>query len=182
MGLEQAQISFCLSLWCMALSVMIHNRYPCYVISIHSSSYHFSTYFPPSILEKMVNGAGSHKRRSTGTQSTDISPACTSLSDSAEEEETIQFPAFICLRLEHPAFHRGMPDCPGLLQPLQVGRVQMPSHLLQLSPRDLTQRMAQFFTSEPPWVYWCHPLQNRTKWKEARNCRNADPLCRTCKC
>lgn len=138
-------------------------------------------FFPPSILEKMVNGAGSHKRRSTGTQSTDISlPARRSLT---QQRRRRPFSSSIyLLRLEHPAFHRGTSDCPGLLQPLQVGRVQMPSHLLQLSPRDLTQRMSQFFTSEPSWVYWCHPLQNRTKWKEARNCRNADPLCRTCKC
>lgn len=139
----------------------------------------FQYIFSLSILEKMVNGAGSHKRCSTEHWHL----ACLrSLSDSAEEEEeTFQFPAFICSLLEHPAFHRGMSDCPGLLQHLQVGRVQMPSHLLQLSPRGLTQRMSQPFTSEPPRVYWRHPWQKRTKWKEARNCRNADLLCRTCK-
>lgn len=79
------------------------------------------------------------------------------------EKETFQFVVFICSRLECAAFREGMSDCPGLLQPLQVGRVQMPSDLLQPSQRGLMQRMSQPFTSEPPRVYWRHPRQNRTK-------------------
>lgn len=40
---------------------------------------------------------------------------------------------------------------------LQVGRVQMPSHLLQLSWRGFTQRISQPFISEHPRVYWRSP-------------------------
>lgn len=52
----------------------------------HSSSCNFSASSFPYILEKIVSGPGSHKRHSTWTEKTDISPACTSLSDSAARE------------------------------------------------------------------------------------------------
>lgn len=64
----------------MALSVMIHTQTS---LLFHSSLCNFSASFSPSILEKIVNIPGIHKRHSTWTWKTDISPACTSLSDSA---------------------------------------------------------------------------------------------------
>lgn len=160
---------------------MIHTQISMF---FHSSSCNFSASFFSSILEKIVNGPGRHKRHSTWTENRKLTsrlPARCSLTQQPEEE-TFPFTVFICSHLQCPAFHEGMSDYPGLLQPLQVGRVQMSSHLLQPSRRGLTQRMPQPFTSEFPRVYWRHPWLNRTKWKEARNCRNAGPLCRTCKC
>lgn len=155
---------------------MIHTQTS---LLFHSSLCNFSASFSPSILEKIVNGPGIHKRHSTWTWKTDISPACTSLSDSAARGGDLSAHNIYLFTSGMPCISWGNVRLPSPFATFTGG--QSPNVITAL-PKGFNPEDVSIFTSEPPRVYWCHHWQSRTDWKEARNCRNASPLCRICKC